>query len=81
MTTDTKLPLPTLETFTHPPTQPGWYWFKDLLAVYTVMVEVREVNGQMMVWLLRKDEPVANLKGEWQGPIPDFTGSAERHES
>jgi len=60
---------PPLETFTDPPTQPGWYWFKDPIAFYTVMVEVQEVNGQLMVWLLRKDHPVADLKGTWQGPL------------
>jgi hypothetical protein len=36
-------------------------------------------NGELMVrWPPRQDEPVAKLKGSWQGPIPPFTGPGGR---
>jgi hypothetical protein len=37
------------------------------------MVEVRMMNGELMVWwLLRPDEPAAKVKGFWRGPIRPF---------
>ncbi len=43
------------------------------------MVEVRVTNGELMVqWLTRPDEPVANLKGRWRGPIPPSMGPGSR---
>jgi hypothetical protein len=37
-----------------------------------LMVEVRVTNGQLTVWWPNNDEPVANLKGRWRGPIRPF---------
>ena len=63
------------------PTRPGVYWFQPETMPRALMVEVRVTNGELMVqWLTRLDEPVANLKGWWCGPIPPSSeaGSA-RH--
>jgi hypothetical protein len=52
------------------PTTPGAYWFQSETTSRAVMVDVRMTNGELMVWwLTREDEPVANLKGWWRGPI------------
>ncbi|HXX74163.1 MAG TPA: hypothetical protein VEI50_03460 [Nitrospiraceae bacterium] len=80
-TPDKKPRLSPLETFTHPPTKPGWYWFKDPLAVYAVMVEVQEIDGQLMVYLLQKHQPVADLTGTWQGPLATAPVSQRTHET
>jgi len=77
-TPDNKPPLPPLETLPGPPTQPGVYWFKSDVAFWAVMVEVRAINGQLMQYNFNWDEPVANLKGYWRGPIPSSTGPASR---
>jgi hypothetical protein len=37
-----------------------------------LMVEVRVTDGQLTVWWPNQDEPVANLKGSWRGPIRPF---------
>jgi hypothetical protein len=57
------------------PTTPGTYWFQSETMPRAMMVEIRVVNGQLMVlWLTRQDEPVANLKGRWRGPIAPSSG-------
>jgi hypothetical protein len=61
------------------PTTPGTYWFRPEPMSRAVMVEVRVTNGELMVqWLTRQDEPVANLKGWWCGPIPPSSGPGSR---
>jgi len=77
-TPDKKQPLPPLEKLPDPPTQPGIYWFKGDAAFYEVMVEVREINGQLMQYSFNRNEPVASLKGEWSGPVKDFSGPQGR---
>ena len=60
-----------LQMQNNPPTTPGAYWFQSENTSRAVMVEVRVTNGELTVWwLTRPDEPVANLKGRWRGPIP-----------
>jgi hypothetical protein len=50
------------------PTTPGTYWFQSETMSRAVMVDVRLMDGELMVcWLTREDEPVANLKGRWRG--------------
>jgi len=39
-----------------------------------VMVQVHLTNGELTVWWLNQDTPVAKLKGSWRGPIPPSTG-------
>jgi hypothetical protein len=57
------------------PTTPGVYWFQNETMSKAVMVEVRMTKVQLMVWwLTREDEPVAELRGRWQGPIAPSTG-------
>ena len=57
------------------PTQPGVYWFQSESMFWAIMVEVRLTNGELMVWWPPKqDEPVANLKGHWRGPLRSSTG-------
>jgi hypothetical protein len=57
------------------PTQPGVYWFQSESMFWAVMVEVRMTNGELTVWWPPKlDEPVANLKGWWRGPICPSSG-------
>jgi hypothetical protein len=78
-TVNKKQPFSRLEKLPGAPTQPGIYWFKGNVAFYEVMVDVRITNGELMVWwLTREDEPVANLKGRWCGPIPPSTGPGSR---
>jgi len=77
-TPDKKQPLPPLEKLPGTPTQPGIYWFKGDVAFYEVMVEVREINGQLMQYCFNGDEPVASLKGVWSGPVKDFSGPLGR---
>jgi hypothetical protein len=61
------------------PTKPGVYWFQSESMFWAVMVEVRMTNGELMVWWPPKqDEPVANLKGRWRGPIPPSSGPGSR---
>jgi hypothetical protein len=61
------------------PTQPGTYWFQSESMFWAVMVEVRMTNGELMVWWPPKlDEPVANLKGRWRGPIPPSSEPGSR---
>jgi len=62
------------------PTTPGTYWFQGETMSRPVMLEVRLINGELMVWwLTREDEPVAYLKGRWRGPIPPSTGPGSRY--
>jgi len=64
-----------LDTMSESPTQPGVYWFQSESLFWAVMVEVRLTNGELMVWWPPKqDEPVANLKGHWRGPLRSSTG-------
>jgi hypothetical protein len=63
---------------TMPPTQPGVYWFQPETMPRALMVEVRMMNGQLMVWWPNQDEPVANLKGHWRGPIRPSSGPGSR---
>jgi hypothetical protein len=61
------------------PTTSGVYWFQSETMPRAVMVDVRVTNGELMVqWLTREDEPVANLKGWWCGPIPPSSGPGSR---
>jgi hypothetical protein len=64
---------------TDAPTQPGTYWFQSETMPRAVMVDVRLMNGELMVcWLTRPDEPVAKLKGHWRGPILPSSGPGSR---
>jgi hypothetical protein len=64
---------------TEPPTTPGTYWFHSETMSRAVMVDVRVTDGESMVcWLTRPDEPVANLKGHWRGPIAPSSGPGSR---
>jgi hypothetical protein len=64
---------------TDSPTTPGVYWFQSESMFWAVMVEVRLTNGELMVWWPPKlDEPVANLKGRWRGPILPSSGLGGR---
>ena len=56
------------------PTKPGVYWFQPETLTRTLMVEVRVTNGELTVWWPNQDEPVANLKGRWRGPISPSSG-------
>lgn len=56
-----------------PPTQSGLYWFQGEMMHWEMMVHVRLTNGQLMVWWLNQDEPVANMKGAWRGPLLPFS--------
>jgi hypothetical protein len=68
-----------LPATTDAPTTPGVYWFQSESMFWAVMVEVRMTNGELMVWwLTRPDEPVANLKGHWRGPIAPSSGPGSR---
>jgi hypothetical protein len=61
------------------PTIPGVYWFQSDATARPVMVEVRLTNGELMVWWPpRQEEPVANLRGWWCGPIPPSSGPGSR---
>ena len=61
---------------TDSPTTPGVYWFQHDAMSRAIMVEVRMINGELVVcWPPRPDEPVAKLKGNWRGPIPSTTGA------
>ena len=51
-------------------TQPGAYWFQYEPPSREIMVQVRETNGELTVWLPNEDQPVAKLKGHWLGQIP-----------
>jgi len=64
---------------TDSPTTSGTYWFQGDAMSRAIMVDVRLTNGELTVWwLTRSDEPVANLKGRWRGPIPPSTGPGSR---
>lgn len=56
-----------------PPTEPGLYWFKRENETYEMIVEVSlwEVSD-LIAKVFDKDIPVADLKGEWRGPIKTF---------
>lgn len=56
------------------PTQPGAYWFQRDTMSREITVDVRVTNGQLTVWWPNDDQPVANLRGHWRGPIPPSTG-------
>ena len=56
------------------PRHPGLYWFHSELIPLEIMVEVYENNGQLTVWWLNHEQPVATLKGSWRGPILTSTG-------
>ena len=53
-----------------PPTQPGTYWFRRDPPSRDLLVQVRETNGELTVWWLDKDQPVAKVRAQWRGPIP-----------
>ena len=63
---------------TEPPKQPGTYRFKREPTSREMMVQVRETNGELIVWWPDKDQPVAKLRAHWRGPIPPSTGSGSR---
>jgi len=56
------------------PTQPGAYWYLSETAQWEILVQVRVKDGELIVWLLKEDVPVATLNGRWRGPIPPSTG-------
>lgn len=56
------------------PTKPGLYWCQNETTSRALMLEVRVTHGELTVWWLNQDEPVANLKGRWRGPIPPSSG-------
>jgi len=37
-----------------------------------VLVNVCRKNGELTVWVVDRDVPVADLNGHWAGPIPLF---------
>lgn len=45
---------------------------------WEMMVTVRLTNGQLTAWSHNHDQPVANLKGHWRGPIPPSSGPGSR---
>ena len=55
-----------------PPRQPGAYWFHIEAAPWELLVVVYSKNGELVVCWLNRDEPVANMKGSWRGPIQPF---------
>jgi hypothetical protein len=64
---------------TESPTTPGAYWYRRDAMSSAIMVELRLTNGELMVWWPPKqDEPVANLKGHWRGPIAPSMGPGSR---
>jgi len=42
----------------------------------TVLVKVRRKKAELAVWLFSQDVPVADLNGQWRGPIQPATGLA-----
>lgn len=63
---------------TESPTMPGVYWFQSRTMARALMVEVRVLNGELTVWWLTKDKPVAKLTGCWHGPIAPSSGPESR---
>ena len=63
---------------TESPTKPGGYWFQPETIPRLLMVKVRVANGELTVWWPNQNEPVANLKGHWRGPIPPSSGPGNR---
>jgi len=57
-----------------PPTRPGVYWFQSETTSRAMLVEVRVTNGELTVLWPNEDQPIANLKGRWKGPIPPSSG-------
>src|SRR5215472_3109319 len=52
------------------PTQPGTYWWSDDRASRGILVEVRLIDGQLMLHrFYRDDVPVADAKAYWRGPL------------
>jgi hypothetical protein len=62
---------------TEPPTQPGAYWFQREPTSRMLLLEVR-MDGKWTVWWPNEDQPIANLKGRWRGPIPPSSGPGSR---
>jgi hypothetical protein len=56
------------------PTKPGVYWFQSKTMARALIVEVRVMNGELTVWGLIQDKPVADLTGCWHGPISPSSG-------
>jgi hypothetical protein len=63
---------------TETPTKPGVYWFQPETTPRAMLVEVRLTEGQLTAWWPNEDQPVANLKGYWRGPIPPSSGPGSR---
>lgn len=63
---------------TEAPTKPGIYWFQSRTMARALMVEVRMMNGELTVWWLTEDKPVARLTGCWHGPILPSSGLGSR---
>lgn len=63
---------------TESPTKPGVYWFQSRTMARALMVEVRVMNGELTVWWLTEDKPVAHLTGCWHGPILPSSGLGSR---
>ena len=63
-------------TTTAPPSRPGVYWSQGGSMCRTVLVKVRRKKAELAVWLFSQDVPVADLNGQWRGPIQPATGLA-----
>jgi hypothetical protein len=50
------------------------YWFQSEPMTRAMLLDVRVTNGELTVWWRNEDQPVANLKGQWRGPIPPSSG-------
>ena len=69
------LPSPSLPRTTTSATRPGWYWWKRDPQSREIVVEVRLIDGQLIIHLyFRDDVPVADAKGYWRGPLRPSTG-------
>ena len=73
-TPDTTQPLPPLETLRGSPTAPGWYWFKNEMAIREMMFEVRLMDGELCMLKFYEDIPVVDAKGSWRGPLKPSSG-------
>lgn len=59
---------PGLEWTTEPPTVPGWYWWRWHKGAEAIPLEVRE--GLIVEYPRRTLRAVADIGGQWAGPIP-----------
>lgn len=59
---------PGLAWTTEPPTVPGWYWWRWHKGAEAIPLEVRE--GLIVEYPRRTLRAVADIGGQWAGPIP-----------